>query len=246
MPKPVLALLALLAGGWTHAAPVLRIVVGNAEPAPFVDYSPPRLSGPAIELVKTAAERCGLSPQFRPLPARRVLRSLALSQADAAAMLSFQTDRAKQMRYPMRDGQVDPRYRLAAMSYVLYVPQQSALRWDGLRLDLPEDEKVGVNRGWAITRELKARRIASEEGGNMAENFAKLQAGRIAAFAMHEPGGDAYLAGQPQLHMKKLQPPLKTESNYLVFSQAYGQAHPERMRCVWNQLPPLRRQLALP
>ena len=34
MPKPVLALLALLAGGWTHAAPVLRIVVGNAEPAP--------------------------------------------------------------------------------------------------------------------------------------------------------------------------------------------------------------------
>ena len=135
-----------------------------------------------------------------------MLRNLALSQADAAAMLSFQTDRAKQMRYPMRDGQVDPRYRLAAMSYVLYVPQQSALRWDGLRLDLPEDEKVGVNRGWAITRELKARRIASEEGGNMAENFAKLQAGRIAAFAMHEPGGDAYLAGQPQLHMKSCSP----------------------------------------
>ncbi|WP_053077188.1 ABC transporter substrate-binding protein [Chromobacterium sp. LK11] len=246
MSKSALALLTLLAGGWVHAAPVLRIVVGSAEPAPFIQHASAQLSGPVIELARQAAEHCGLNAQFRQLPARRLLRSLALDQADAAAMLSFQADRAKQMLYPMRDGQADSRLRLTALSYVLYVPQDSTLRWDGYRLDLPEDDSVGVNRGWSVIRELKARRIPTEAGADLEENFAKLQAGRIAAFAMHEPGGDAYLAQHPQLRMKKLLPPLKTENNYLVFGKAYGQAHPERMRCVWRQLPPLRRQLALP
>ncbi|QOZ83237.1 hypothetical protein DXT74_09265 [Chromobacterium sp. Rain0013] len=246
MSKSTLALLTLLAGGWVHGAPLLRIVVGSAEPAPFIQHTSTQLSGPVIDLTRQAAEHCGLNVQFRQLPARRLLRGLALNQADAAAMLSFQTDRAKQMLYPMRDGSADSRLRLTALSYVLYVPQDSTLRWDGYRLDLPEDDSVGVNRGWSVTRVLTARRIPTEAGADLEENFAKLQAGRIAAFAMHEPGGDAYLAQHPQLRMKKLLPPLKTENNYLVFAKAYGQAHPERMRCVWSQLPSLRRQLDLP
>ncbi|UGA38880.1 hypothetical protein JOS77_04045 [Chromobacterium haemolyticum] len=249
MSKSTLALLTLLAGGWVHAAPLLRIVVGSAEPAPFIQHTSTQLSGPVIDLTRQAAEHCGLNAQFRQLPRATTVARPGPEPGRRrrhAVLPSRPTDRAKQMLYPMRDGSADSRLRLTALSYVLYVPQDSTLRWDGYRLDLPEDDSVGVNRGWSVTRVLTARRIPTEAGADLEENFAKLQAGRIAAFAMHEPGGDAYLAQHPQLRMKKLLPPLKTENNYLVFAKAYGQAHPERMRCVWSQLPSLRQQLDLP
>ncbi|AXE28977.1 hypothetical protein DK842_03060 [Chromobacterium phragmitis] len=224
------------------AAEPLRIGVSDALTRPYViedpsTGNPPR--GRAIALAQSALRACGLHGHFQRLPGKRLVQNLALDRLDGALLLSYQHSRRDKMAYPVRDGLADASRRMATFQYVFYVRDDSALRWDGSRL-LGLNGAVGVNRGWSIGHDLMAHGISVENGGNIADNFSKLTAGRIEAYALHRQAGDLYLLSHPDLKVRRLSPPFLSKTYHWVFSRGYARRHARETACVWRQLPSLR------
>ncbi|AUH49941.1 hypothetical protein CXB49_03380 [Chromobacterium sp. ATCC 53434] len=242
MPRLPLAL-ACLCPLTLSAAPSLRIAVSDALTSPYViedpsPTSPPR--GRAIELAQTALRRCGLQAAFARQPGERIVQNLALGRVDGALLLSYRQERAGKMAFPLLGGRPDPQRRMATFSYAFYVRDDSPLRWNGLGLSGLAGGTVGINQGWSIGRDLLARGIAVEESHGIADNFAKLQAGRTDAYVLHQLAGDLYLRHHPELKIRRLSPPLRSKTYYWVFSRDFANHRPGQAACLWRQLPLLR------
>ncbi|UTH72495.1 ABC transporter substrate-binding protein [Chromobacterium sp. IIBBL 290-4] len=241
MPRLLLAL-AWLSPMSALAAPPLRIAVSDALTSPYViedpsPDAPPR--GRAIELARQSLAHCGQAGDFQRLPGERIVQNLSLGRIDSALLLSYKAERADRMAYPLRKGQADPAYRMATFDYAFYVRKDSPLRWDGHYLSGLQTA-VGINQGWSIGQDLLARGLPVEESHGIPDNFAKLQAGRIDAYALHQLAGDLYLRHHPELKIRRLSPPLKGKTYYWVFSRDFAARHPETTACLWRQLPKLR------
>ncbi|MBA8734495.1 substrate-binding periplasmic protein [Chromobacterium violaceum] len=224
------------------AAEPLRVGISDALTSPYMIEDPAADSlprGRAIDLARTALRRCGLEARFLRQPGKRLVQNLGLHRLDSALLLSYQAPRRDLMAYPMRGGKPDANRRMATFHYVFYVRNDSALRWDGARLS-GLDGAVGINRGWSIGGDLAALGIAAENGSTIADNFSKLKAGRIQAYALHRQAGDLYLRHHPELQVRQLSPPLLSKTYYWVFSRDYARRHPWHAECVWRQLPGLR------
>ncbi|MCD5327343.1 substrate-binding periplasmic protein [Chromobacterium piscinae] len=224
------------------AAEPLRVGISDALTSPYMIEdpaadSPPR--GRAIDLARSALRRCGLDARFLRQPGKRLVQNLGLDRLDGALLLSYQPPRRGLMAYPMRNGQADPSRRMATFDYAFYIRDDSDLSWNGARLRGLEGP-VGINRGWSIERDLRELGLRVENGNAIGDNFAKLQAGRIQAYAVHRQAGDLYLRHHPELKIRRLSPPLLSKTYYWVFSRGYAHRHPRQTECLWRQLPRLR------
>ncbi|OHX13059.1 hypothetical protein BI347_05670 [Chromobacterium sphagni] len=240
MPRSVLAL-ACLCPLSLSAAP-LQIAVSDALTSPYVIEDPSAASPPrgrAIELAQAALSHCRLAGRFLRQPGERIVQNLELNRIDSALLLSYKSERAGQMAFPLRRGQADPERRMATFSYAFYVRDDSPLRWNGNQLS-GLSSAVGINQGWSIGRDLLARGVPVEESHGIADNFAKLQAGRTDAYALHQLAGDLYLRHHPELKIRRLSPPLQSKTYYWVFSTGYARQHPRQVACLWRQMPILR------
>ncbi|POZ63841.1 transporter substrate-binding domain-containing protein [Chromobacterium alticapitis] len=195
----------------------------------------PRHPGLTVELMQDAARGCGLALDIRLLPGARLLKELENGDIDAVMMLSYSAERAAYAVYPLRDGKPDESRRLATLSYVLYVRNDSAARWDGKKLTQLR-HRVGTNTGWSINRDLQLMGVPTETANSVAQNFFKLVNQRIDAYAVHESLGDAYLEHNPSLPIRKLQPPISTKPYFLPFSRHYAASHPRQAECLWNAI----------
>ncbi|WP_047258202.1 transporter substrate-binding domain-containing protein [Chromobacterium subtsugae] len=240
MPRLVLAL-ACLTPLAAPAAP-LQIAISDALTSPYVIEDPSAAAPPrgrAIELAQAALEHCRLDGGFSRQPGERIVQNLALNRIDSALLLSYKSERAGQMAFPMRAGQADPERRMATFHYAFYVRSDSRLRWNGRAL-VGLAGAVGINQGWSIGRDLLSQGIPVEESHGIADNFAKLQAGRTDAYALHQLAGDLYLRHHPELKIRRLSPPLQSKTYYWVFSRGYASRHPQQVGCLWRQMPVLR------
>ncbi|POZ61729.1 substrate-binding periplasmic protein [Chromobacterium alticapitis] len=241
MPRPSLALAALCPLSLCAAAP-LQLAVSSALTSPYViedpsPGNPPR--GRAIELAQAALQRCDLQGRFLRQPGERIVQNLALNRLDGALLLSYRDDRSRKMVFPLQDGLPDPAQRMTQLNYAFYVRNDSHLRWNGRWLGGMAGT-VGVNQGWSIGRELMARGMEVEESVGIADNFAKLQAGRTDAYVLHQIAGDLYLSHHPELQIHRMSPPLRSKPYYWVFSRGYALQHPRQVACLWRQMPRLR------
>ena len=105
------------------------------------------------------------------------------------------------------------------------------------------NRKVGTNLGWSINLDLARLGIPAEPVSSVEQNFLKLQAGRIDAYATHEPLGDSYLARHDNLNLVKLQPPVVSKPYYLIFSRSYAARNPAVAACLWRQVGAQRERL---
>ncbi|WP_174872981.1 substrate-binding periplasmic protein [Vogesella oryzae] len=238
----LLLLLALPAG----AAVPVRVLVNDQPAAPYITGEGPSLASPpglAVELLQQAATSCNVNLQLQRQSSLRQLQALRSGAADAILLLSYNAERAAFAHYPLRDGKPDSRYRLATLSYSFFVRKGSKLQWDGEHLLGLDDGKVGTDLGWSVASDLMRKDIAVEGAVGVEANLAKLRAGRIAAYAVHNTLAEAYLQGSHDV--VALQPAISTKDYFLPFSRRFAAEHPQEVQCLWQHIANQREALLL-
>ncbi|WP_374380755.1 substrate-binding periplasmic protein [Dongia sp.] len=202
----------------------------------------PKRPGVAIEMVKQAAEACGVSPEFSRYPGGRLLARVGDNTIDAVALLSFNRERMALATYPMKGDAADPDFQIASLSYAFYVRSDSPVKWDGMEVT-GLTKPIGANLGWSIVDDLKKEGLDVEPASDTQNNFNKLLGGRIDAVATHVTIGDAYVAQNGLTgQIKRLEPPISTKPYYLVLSHAWRDAHGAAADCLWASIAKQRRQ----
>ncbi|MBH9553685.1 substrate-binding periplasmic protein [Inhella gelatinilytica] len=222
-------------------AQLLRVCVSE-EPHP-----PWRLAGPDGRVVQQGLDfafldelrqRTGIQLEVALRPGGRCLRELAAGDQDAMFAISHLPEREGQARFPGLPGRPDTERAVRRIEYAWYVPQNSPLHWDGETLHglLPTD-RVGVQRGYAITARLRAKQMRFEEGpSSVQRNLDMLQRGRVAALALHGQAAEAVLAQRPDLRrtLRRLSPALELRPYYLVFSHRFMETHESLALQLWQ------------
>lgn len=227
------------------AATPLVVGLGDQATPPYKrgdESLPDSRPGLVVELLQLAAANCDVRLQFKLLPGVRMLKELESSELDSAALLSYTAERAAYALYPMQNGKPVEAQRLATLSYVLYVRPDHQLQWDGHTLQ-GLMRKVGTNLGWSINNDLDKLGIPAEPAKSVEQNFMKLQAGRIDAYATHELLGDSYLSIHNDMNLTKLQPPVVSKAYYLIFSRQFAGRYPAVSKCMWQKIGNLRERL---
>ncbi|MEN9659208.1 MAG: hypothetical protein RL571_2673 [Pseudomonadota bacterium] len=216
----------------------LRIGVNQQSSPPYImgdSLQLQALPGVAIDQVRSAAAQCGVVPEFERYPPLRLLNNLKNNVTQGLLMISYTEERATFAVYPTRDDLPDHGQRLTTLRYVFFVNQTSKLAWDGKKL-LGLQGKVGVNRGWSVIKNLEKFHIPYEEAPSVENNFAKLNAGRIDAYATQHNVGEAYLSHNKTLKMRRLGPNISKNDYFLIFSKAFYAEHPKVAACIWKKI----------
>lgn len=200
----------------------------------------PPQPGVAVDILKLAAETCGVTVETARYPGGRLLALLEDATIDSVLMLSFTPERQAIATYPMAGETVDDALQLATLSYAFYVRKGSSLAWDGKKLS-GQIQPVGANFGWSIVNDLKKAGIEVETAQDTRNNFSKLMLDRIDAFAIQSSIGDAYLAAHElEANVIRLEPPISSKPYFQVFSHAWYAAHPEAAQCLWQKAAEIR------
>ncbi|MBN3003430.1 polar amino acid transport system substrate-binding protein [Chromobacterium alkanivorans] len=239
-----LAALAALTTQAAAAATTLDMVYGAVASDPYMsgegDQTPPH-PGAVVEMAQAAAKGCRVALKLSRLPGKRLLTEMQHDQHDAAFMFSHNKEREAYFDYPMQGGEPDPRYRLTTLAYSLYALKSAPPAWNGD--NLPALGAIGVNAGWSIADDLRAKGARVEAAKDSEMNFRKLQARHIAAYATQNHIGDRYVEEHPQAGVVRLQPPLSRKDYYLVFGKRWHRDNPALARCLWQQIGKLRETL---
>lgn len=199
-------------------------------------------SGLNMLMVRLLGQRLGLRFEVTLLPWRRCLLSLQEGGVDGAFKASFQPERLKIGRYPMRGGQVDVERAMLEESYHLYRLKGSAVSWDGQQLS-QLDGAVGAQAGFSIVAWLRQQQLPIEASAKAPDAIlAMLQRGRIGAAALQTSQGDYTLSRNPQFaaQIERQGPPLVSKPYYLLLSHAFVKRHPALAERIWDGVAAVR------
>ncbi|AMC35008.1 substrate-binding periplasmic protein [Janthinobacterium sp. B9-8] len=233
-----IGVLASLPVAAAQAEIVLRIGVNQQSSPPYImgdSLQLQALPGIAIEQARAAATQCGVLPEIERYPPLRLLNSLKSNLIQGVLMLSYTEERAAFAVYPMRDELPDHSQRLTTLRYAFFVNRASKLVWDGKGLTGLQG-KVGANMGWSVVKDLERLNIPYEEALSIENNFAKLTAGRIDAYATQQHLGDAFLEQNKKLKIQRLEPDISTKDYFLIFSKSFYAEHPKLAICIWKNI----------
>jgi len=234
-------------GSSVHATDTqIRLGYSDVEAFPFQirhDTDPP---GIAMEILRQVAKDLGISIVFVRLPNKRVQYSLLKGKKiDGAFMYSFKASREVNGKYPMKDGRVDEKKRLASLSYYIYKLKKNPLQWNGQNFSgvdfSDKNMKIGANSGYSIVSDLEKMGLRVDEGGKSTDqNFVKLFRGRITGFAHQDLVADNYIKTKGIMIVEKLPIPLVTKPYFLMFSHQFAQKNPYVVRKFWDRIAEIR------
>lgn len=197
--------------------------------------------GLSIELLQLVAQRLQIFFEFKRLPWKRCFIELQKGTVDGVFSASFKPERLAFGAYPMQADAVDASRRIYTMSYMLYVPTGSALRWDGNAF-APPPKKIAVIRGYSVIDDLSKMGIPVEEVKNSYVALKWLNSGMFDAAALLELSGDAALAAHTDelSRIEKLPIPLITRDYYLMLSRQRIEQSPKLAEDIWNAMKVVR------
>ena len=193
-------------------------------------------SGLNMLMMRLLGQRLRLRFEVTLLPWRRCLLSLQEGGVDGAFKASFQPERLKIGRYPMRGEQVDVERAMLEESYHLYRLKGSAVSWDGQQLS-QLDGAVGAQAGFSIVAWLRQQQLPIEASAKAPDAIlAMLQRGRLGAAALQTSQGDYALSRNPQFaaQIERQGPPLVSKPYYLLLSHAFVRRHPALAERIWD------------
>lgn len=200
----------------------------------------PEPPGLSLDILRLVGETLGVEIQFIRKPGPRVLAELGHNKLDAGFIFSYKPAREAYGRYPMANGQVDGRRRMAVLSYMLYVPHGSRIDWNGEEITGDLNRPIGANIGYSIVADLRKRGVPVEESKSTQQNFLKLLAGRLAGVADQEIVADAHLRLEGIEGVAKRPVPLATKDYFLIFSHQFYDHHPQLAEKIWDTIAELR------
>ncbi len=199
-------------------------------------------SGLNMLMMRLLGQRLGLRLEVTLLPWRRCLLSLQEGSVDGAFKASFQPERLKIGRYPMRGDQVDVDRAMLEESYHLYRLKGSAVNWNGRQIE-QLDGAVGAQAGFSIVAWLRQQQLPVEASAKAPDAiFAMLQRGRLGAAALQTSQGDYALSRNPQFAalIERQGPPLVSKPYYLMLSHAFVKRSPVLAERIWDGVAAVR------
>ncbi|HLO95742.1 MAG TPA: transporter substrate-binding domain-containing protein [Burkholderiaceae bacterium] len=199
-------------------------------------------SGLNMLMMRLLGQRLGLRFEVTLLPWRRCLLSLQEGAVDGAFKASFQPERLKIGRYPMRGEQVDTERAMLEESYHLYRLRGSAVSWDGQQINQLEGA-VGAQAGFSIVAWLRQQQLPIEASAKAPDTIlAMLQRGRLGAAALQTSQGDYALSRNPQYaaQIERHGPPLVSKPYYLMLSHAFVKRFPALAERIWDGVAAVR------
>lgn len=241
---------ALLAGGGASAQPpipaapdaaptVLQLCAEDENSFPWLLRDGTGLN---VLMMQRVGQRLGLRVEVTLLPWRRCMLSLQEGSVDGAFKASFQPERLKIGRYPMRGDQVDPDRAMLEESYHLYRRKGSAVSWDGRQIT-QLDGLVGAQAGFSIVAWLRQQDVPTEASVKAADSIlVMLQRGRLGAAALQTSQGDYALSRNPPFaaQLERQGPPLVSKPYYLLLSHAFVKRFPQLAERIWDSVAAVR------
>lgn len=228
---------------WAHSAELnLRLVYSNVDFSPYQIGNANAIADPpgiAIELIAQAAKELGLNIEFVRRPNKRVLVELKEGDADGIFCFSFKEARLKNGQYPMKDGKLDSRRRIATVSYFIYKQKDSPLGWDGDQF-INLDGNLGGNSGYSIVDDLRKKGIKMDEAATTVQNLKKLKIGRIVGYAAQDISTDHHVESGQYGEIVKVSTPLSTKDYFLMLSHQFMKQHPDIAEQLWQKIGALR------
>lgn len=201
---------------------------------------PKNKPGVTIEVFREAARRLNVSLDFERVPWNRGLFMVETGEVDGIFHASYHPERAEFGAYPMlSDGKTPDQSRAVFFqSYSFYVRREAGLSFDGRRLNGTQGRAVAVTRGYSVIGELKALGIPIEEERTQTLNLAKLDNGRVAAYAELDNMIAPYLAehGGPFTGIVMLRPAISEKAYYLLFSKPFYKNNTKLADAFWNEI----------
>ena len=197
--------------------------------------------GISIEFINEIAERLGFEVTYRRSPWQRGMFMLKNDHVDAIFHASYNEEREKIGRYPMKEGVVDESRSIMPQSYFFYAKKPNTLNWDGTSYSLIKG-KVGAVIGYAVADFLVNKQVDIVEIRSQLIGLKMLQYGRIDGFA----GIETMVDYQLQKHaaelggIEKIYPPIMTKNYYLLFSKQFYQENAALAERIWDEMKVMR------
>jgi polar amino acid transport system substrate-binding protein len=244
----LLPLFSLLAAFASHAAAPqnpglnLRFCYEDKPLEPYYrghgDVIPKDYPGATIEhLYQLTAAIPGVTLQLERRPWKRCLAKLESGETDAL-VASYRPEREQIGNYPMLDGQPDPSRAFSEHHTCLVKQADSRWTWDGERVSGIDSLVVARPLGYAPLIVPGPQQVTMHYTLSGTMDLELLRAGRI-----HAVTTLCKIAGQPvisaaisDLGLQVLQPPLHSNTGYLMFSRQFYQKNPQIAQELWRQL----------
>lgn len=199
---------------------------------------PKDFPGATIEhLSQLTAAIPGVSLQLERLPWKRCLSKLQAGDTDAL-VASYRPEREQLGNYPMLDGKPDPHRAFSEHHTCLVKKADSKWTWDGERVQGIDSLVVARPLGYAPLIVPGPQQVSMHYTLSGTMDLDLLQAGRIhAVTTLCRIAGQAVVSSViSDLGLQVLQPPLHSNTGYLVFSKQFSARHPQLTEALWNQL----------
>lgn len=238
------AILVALLAATVASAETVRLVYEPVENPPrYYGTSveiPPQKPGATIDVFREVARRLGIDLVLERVPWKRGLFMVETGEADGIFHASYKADRTAFGVYPYQaDGKTpDPSRAVFFQAYSFYIRRDSGISFDGKTLRGTGGKPVAVTRGYSVIRELQGLGIPYEEERSQAINLAKLDKGRVAAYAELDNMIAPYLAknGGAFKSIERLAPPISEKAYYLLFSKKFYARQPGLAEAFWNEI----------
>jgi polar amino acid transport system substrate-binding protein len=199
----------------------------------------PARPGAAVELVQRAVSRLGGSLRLTRLPARRMVEEVKAGRQDGILGFRHSTDRARDLVFPMRDGQPDTTRHAARLAHSLYRRQGSSVTWDGERIGGLKTP-VAVTGTQLVAEALLAQGIEIVRIESSGQMFGMLALGRVDAVVIIDVVGDRQLVEQGGGRVEKLTPPVLIEDFHVPVSRHFYNANRDFTERLWQSIGALR------
>lgn len=203
----------------------------------------PKNPGVAVEMVKLLEKHVDqIRVKLVRAPWNRCKKSLEAGLADGIFNASFKKKRLKIGSYPWKGNQVDDSRRITELSYSLYLPKNSPLKWDGMRLSGLKGS-IAAPAGYSIVDDLEKKHgIKVLQAPGTANLMLMLKNKRVMAIAAQTVTGDSFLrpGGDFNEFIVKHPIPLVSKNYFLMISKPFQKKHPKLTESIWNAIREIR------
>ncbi len=189
-------------------------------------------------LLRNAVEAQGLRIRFVAEPRARCLYNLTAGRYEWLPFALDTPTLRKNLSFPMRDGEVDPRYQFGVARLFVVTPLNSEVRWDGQQF-LSLQGPLLYRRGAAVMEDWLAKHRLTGEPANSALIATKMMlAGRSNAALMGESQVDDLQLRYPGImqQLQVLSPAVETKVVITAASKLYASAHPQEAQAIWDEM----------
>ena len=232
----VILLLLVLSPLTSQAADTLTFCYEDKDSYPWVmtDHT-----GLNLELLSLVAAASQLQIRYVAVPWKRCLAGLARGRYDGAFASSFKAERLSMGRYPTdSDGRLDESKRLHTSVYALYRRRGSSVGWNGTEFR-QLTSAIGSLSGFSISDFLRSHGAKVDESSRDPLALLRmLKEQRVDAVALQSLRADFVLQSHPALALdiEKAELPLEAKAYYLMLSNAFCQAQPEKAQRLWAEI----------